>query len=96
LACPENNLAAEIVRSAGAGEVVNPTVADLLAAAERLRKDDQARELYSKRARSYAERTFAIESIAQKFLEVFEFACKSTGRIVPARGLRAAAAGFGR
>jgi glycosyltransferase involved in cell wall biosynthesis len=85
LASPRDNLAAEIVRSAGAGEAVGTSAADFLDAAVRLLENEPARELYSVRARAHAERNFAIDRIGQRFLDVFAFACPGTNWAVAVR-----------
>jgi colanic acid biosynthesis glycosyl transferase WcaI len=84
VAAPENNLAAEIVRGAGAGEAVAPTVPDVIAAATRLLEDERMRQACAKNARSYAERTFEIDRIVCRFVEVFEFALQAPREVVAA------------
>jgi len=73
LAAPRNNLAGEVVRCAGAGEVVAPAAADFIAAAKHLLKNAQLCHEYAAQARVYAERTFNIDQIAQRFINVFHF-----------------------
>lgn len=90
---PPNNLAAQTVTRAGAGEVVFDNDAQsFAAAAQRLLEDPGARQRYAANARAYAERTFDIQRIVPQFLEVFAFAL---GGALGQRG-RAAAAGASR
>ena len=75
LAAPAENLAAKIVRRAGAGETVaEDAPGPFLAAANRLLADHRARLQYAANARAYAERAFDIAKIAEQFLGVMEFA----------------------
>ena len=87
---PQNNLAAQTVKRAGAGEVVfDNGEQSLFAAAQRLLDDPGARARYAANARAYAERTFDIHRITPQFLEVFEFVL---GESFEHCGLAAAAA----
>jgi colanic acid biosynthesis glycosyl transferase WcaI len=74
VSAPECNLAARIVQRAVAGETVPPDPQPLLEAAERMLQCESLRQRYAANARSYAERTFQIEEVTQRFLEVFHFA----------------------
>jgi colanic acid biosynthesis glycosyl transferase WcaI len=72
-AIPGENLAARLIRGAGAGVVVDPTdTAGFLAAARRLLVGDSLRVEFGERARRYAEKTFDIQSITDRFEAVFE------------------------
>lgn len=71
IAAPAANEAARVVKRAGAGLVVSPdNPTEIVAAAESLLADRAACIRYGSDARAYAERTFAIESIADKFVAV--------------------------
>jgi len=70
LAVPPENLAARIVADNGAGRVVPPTDIDAFVAAAREMLDSGVGEMGGN-ARAYAERTFDIEAIAGRFLDVF-------------------------
>ncbi len=75
LAVPPENLASQIVSSAGAGLVVPPTDEDGFAEkALELSTDQGRREQMGSQARAYAEKTFDIGLIAERFLRVFESA----------------------
>jgi hypothetical protein len=74
MAAPAGNLATDVVRRAGAGEVVRPTVTDFLSAATRLLEDHDGRKRYAVQARRYAEHSFDIDQIQDQFLDVFNFA----------------------
>lgn len=70
LAVPPENLAARIVAENGAGMVVPPTdVPAFVAAAREMLAGDLSG--YGSAARAYAERTFDIDAIAARFLDVF-------------------------
>ena len=72
---PECNLAARIVHRAMAGEAVPPDhPQSLLEAAERMLQCEPLRQRYAANARSYAEKTFQIEDVTERFLDVFHFA----------------------
>ena len=74
LAAPHRNLAAQTIQRAEAGVVVAPETPEaFVAAADQLYRDSTARTRYAANARCYAERTFCIEKIAERFLEVFRF-----------------------
>lgn len=71
LAVPADNLAAKIVERTGAGRVVDPLdTAAFTAAALELAGDAAARAECGAHGRAYAEATFAIERIADRFEEV--------------------------
>ena len=68
LAAPKENLAARTVERACAGIVVDPSdEAGFLAAARRLRDDAQLRARLGANGRAYAERTFDMRRITDKF-----------------------------
>lgn len=71
LAAPGENLAARIVERANAGIVVEPSdAAGFIAAARRLRDDPRLRAQLGANGRAYAERTFDIGKITDKFESV--------------------------
>ena len=71
LAAPKANLAARTVEKARAGIVVDPSdEAGFLAAARRLRDDPQLRASLGANGRDYAERTFDMKRITDKFERV--------------------------
>ena len=73
LAVPKSNLAAQIVTEEGTGVAVDPgDVAAFVSAARGLRSDDAGRAAMSIRARAYAERTFDIVGIADKFERILQ------------------------
>jgi glycosyltransferase involved in cell wall biosynthesis len=75
VAAPSSNLAARTVVRAGAGLVIDAgDVAGFLKAAERLLFDKGLAQGCGKQARAYAERTFDIGPIADRFERVFELA----------------------
>ncbi len=78
LAVPKSNLAAQIVTEEGTGVAVDPgDVASFISAARGLRSDDAGRAAMSIRARAYAERTFDIVCIADKFERILRgIACR--------------------
>lgn len=68
LAIPLENLSAKIVTENEAGLVVSPLEMEaFLAAADQLVKDTQLRERLAANARTYAEKTFDIQSICDRF-----------------------------
>ena len=72
LAAPRENHAAAVVGRADAGMVISPDNADdFLKAAMSLRENAGLRARYAANARAYAERSFSIAGIADRFLEVF-------------------------
>jgi len=72
LAAPRENHAAAVVERANAGIVISPDSADdFLKAATSLRENAGLRARYAANARAYAEKSFNIAGIADRFLEVF-------------------------
>lgn len=70
-AMPQENLAAKIVASQGAGYVVAPNDVDaFVTQGLALAQNEQARTEMGRKGRAYAERTFEIESITDRFEEV--------------------------
>jgi len=68
LAAPQANLAARMVARAEAGLVVSADDEDaFLAEARRLRADKTLRDRFGRSARAYAETTFEIEAVADRF-----------------------------
>ena len=73
LSAPEQNLAAQTVREAGAGIVVDANgSAAFIDAAKTLRTDSSLRQELAESGRAYAEAHFAIDAVAQRFIAVFE------------------------
>ncbi len=73
LAVPAANLAARIVAEAGAGHIVPPGDPGALGqVALDLLGNDAARERMGRAARAYAERTFSIDQVTDRFLGVIE------------------------
>jgi glycosyltransferase involved in cell wall biosynthesis len=71
---PKDNLATQIVKRAGAGEVVfNNDEQSFVAAARHMLEHPGALGHYATNARAYAESTFDIQRITQQFLGVFAF-----------------------
>jgi len=84
-AMPGENLASRIVSENGAGIVVEPhDPAGLVSAAKTLRADPVKRDAMGAAARAYAERTFNIEKIADRFEAIFRQAIEEN----PRRGRR--------
>ena len=72
LAAPQVNHAAVVVEQADAGVVISPdSASDFVNAARSLMENRELHARYAANARAYAERSFNIESIADRFLEVF-------------------------
>ncbi len=71
-AIPGGNLAARIVRGAGAGRVVEPTDADEFAKAgvAMMNASETERETWGSAAREYAERAFDLDRITERFLDI--------------------------
>lgn len=83
MAAPEENQAAQVVRSANAGWVVSPdSPEDFVSAAGKLISSHDQRIWFGKQARAYAESRFDIVSIADRFLNLLE---KSAPISQPAR-----------
>jgi colanic acid biosynthesis glycosyl transferase WcaI len=73
LAAPKDNLAARTVMHANGGIVVDPTdEAGFLAAAELLATDPHLRAQFGRNGRAYAERTFDIERITDRFERILD------------------------
>jgi glycosyltransferase involved in cell wall biosynthesis len=71
VAAPETNEAARIAQRAKAGIVISPDCPDrFLEAAERFLKNRKLCADCGTNARKFAERTFAIDTIADRFLSV--------------------------
>lgn len=84
-AMPTANLASRIIESNGSGVVVPPGDADaFVAAAERLSDDPAARAEMGRRARGYAEQTFDIELITDRFVAIIDAAVGPGGRHIDA------------
>jgi colanic acid biosynthesis glycosyl transferase WcaI len=67
-AIPQENLAAQTIVRSGGGVVVDPRDPDaFVAAAERLLRDSVGRKRLGESARTYAEATFAIGNVADRF-----------------------------
>ena len=73
-AIPGNNLAARIIRGAGAGNVVEPTDASQFAATGIAMMNATSEQLHDwgSAARQYAERTFDLDRITNRFTQIFE------------------------
>jgi colanic acid biosynthesis glycosyl transferase WcaI len=72
-ALPQDNLAARVIESSGAGVRVEPDDAEgLVEGARRLLADPGLRERLGSAGRAYAERTFDIEAIGDRFESVLE------------------------
>ena len=79
LAAPRVNHAAAVVEQAEAGQVISPDSAgDFVNAARNLMENAELRVRYAANARAYAERSFNIAGIADRFLEVFLSTCPET------------------
>jgi len=73
LSVPRENLAARLVKGLETGVVVPPDEPEeILGAVKRLIGDEGLRQKYGKNARKYAESTFDIEKITDKFEEIFQ------------------------
>lgn len=73
LSIPSENLASRIVAEHDAGRVVAPEDVDgFVAEAERLARDSSMRSRLGTKARKYAEETFQIETIADRFENVLK------------------------
>ncbi|QYK53189.1 MAG: glycosyltransferase family 4 protein [Fimbriimonadaceae bacterium] len=73
LAVPPENLAARIVADNGAGRVVAPTDADgFVSAAREMMSDADGLKTMGSKARAYAERTFDIQAIGERFVDIFK------------------------
>jgi glycosyltransferase involved in cell wall biosynthesis len=75
LAAPAGNLASRVVRAQAAGVVVEPgDRAGFVRAASALWADEAGRREMGARGRAYAERTYDVERVADRFEEVMEAA----------------------
>lgn len=84
IAAPKTNEAAQVVLRANAGIVISPDHPEQITeAAESLLADPALCAELGRNARRYAERTFAIEDIAVRFLNIFEGGA-SAARALPA------------
>ncbi|HEY5211985.1 MAG TPA: glycosyltransferase family 4 protein [Acidobacteriaceae bacterium] len=72
LAAPRSNHAVTVVERAGAGMVVSPDRSEeLVGAAKSLIENPELRARYASNARAYANRSFNIATIADRFLDLF-------------------------
>ena|ERR1700722_9814255 len=72
VAAPRENHAAAVVEKANAGVVISPDSADdIVEAARMLMENSELRARYAANARTYAERSFNISDIADRFLDSF-------------------------
>jgi glycosyltransferase involved in cell wall biosynthesis len=72
LAASRENHAAVVVERADAGVVISPdSTSDIVNAARSLMENSELRAQYATNARAYAERSFNIGRIADRFIEVF-------------------------
>jgi len=72
-AIPESNHSAQLVHLSGGGLLVPPGDNELfLSAAYSLMRDSSARQRYGKAAREFAESSFDVDRIGQRFLSAFE------------------------
>lgn len=77
-AIPSPNLAFQLIERERAGLCVTPEdEAGFIAAARRLRTDSALRAALVARQRAYAERTFDIDRIGARFLELIDDACEA-------------------
>jgi glycosyltransferase involved in cell wall biosynthesis len=80
-ALPRDNLAAKVVEASGAGLMVEPDDAGgLVAGARRLLEDPDLRERLGAAGRAYAERTFDISSVGDRFEEVIASVVPASSR----------------
>ena len=81
LASPAANMSARVVRSEGAGIVVEPgDRAAFAAAGVGMIADAAGRAEMAARGRAYAERAFDVERVADRFEEVLAAAVRRKGR----------------
>ena len=72
-ALPGANLSSRIITDSGSGLVVDPSdAAAFVAASERLAEDTKLREECGRKARGYAEETFDVSRIGERFEGIFE------------------------
>jgi len=82
LAAPADNPAAQVVAREEAGIVVDPTdIPAFIVAADRLQRDAGLRRRAALRGRAYAERTYEISEVANRFERVFLFARREFGQV---------------
>lgn len=82
LAAPADNHAAQVVAREEAGIVVDPTdVPAFIAAADRLRRDAELRRRAAQCGRTYAERTYEISEVTNRFERVFSFARRELAEV---------------
>lgn len=87
LAAPATNLAARIVSKANAGIVVEPEdETGFIEAAARLRTDPALRAQFGANGRAYAEKTFDLKTITDRFERVFEAARRGRARTTDPAG----------
>ena len=77
VAAPAGNLTSKLIARSGAGEAASPTAEALLEGAARLLADADLRSTCGMNALRYAQRTFRIEEIYQRFLQVFDHALQA-------------------
>jgi glycosyltransferase involved in cell wall biosynthesis len=88
MAAPRENLAARIVVRENAGIVVDPhDEAGFVAAALRLQNDPALRAEMGANGRAYAERSYDIVAVADRFEQVLQTAAKRARLPRPARGI---------
>lgn len=82
LAAPADNPAAQVVAREETGIVVDPTdIPAFIDAADRLQRDAEFRRRAAQRGRAYAERTYEISEVANRFERVFLFARGELGQV---------------
>jgi glycosyltransferase involved in cell wall biosynthesis len=80
MAVPLENLSAEIVQGSGAGVVVAPSDTQaFVAEAQRLLKDESLGKEMGEKGRAYAEATFNLTMIGDKFQGIFESLVRQKG-----------------
>lgn len=81
VAAPALNLASQIIERSCAGLAVTSSVSEVVTAAQSLASSKEQLRIYAANARAYAEATFRIDAICDRFLTVLSFA-SSEGRLV--------------
>jgi colanic acid biosynthesis glycosyl transferase WcaI len=81
VAAPPENLTSRIIERTGAGIATAPTTSALLEGASRLLNDPGFRSACGARAREYASSTFTIDTIRDRFLQVFNAAIEKPFRV---------------
>jgi glycosyltransferase involved in cell wall biosynthesis len=80
-ALPPDNLAAKVVEASGAGLMVEPDDGHgLVEAARRLLQDSDLRERLGTAGRAYAEKTFDISTVGDRFEEVIASVVPASSR----------------